>query len=133
MNKLILTIVVLMTTVSIQAANVNSGAGAGADEFSDGQQSASSSSSNTSGSKQDSGTMSNERLHVFVRDNINQLRREIIAGKGWSIETLADIMLVPPVNRPAFVQNLQRNINQINASPTVIRALQRSVGRLNKG
>ena len=61
----------------------------------------------------------NERLGEFVASNMDGLAKEMALGKGESIETLAELMAVPPDNRPAVFAKLQANFSQIFPSQQV--------------
>ena len=75
--------------------------------------------SGTSGARPYSGLVSNERVQSFVHDNLDQFAREAAAGKGESIETLAEILSISKADQKAFAQNLQRHFGQIFTSPLV--------------
>jgi hypothetical protein len=73
----------------------------------------------TMGAKPWTGIVSNGEVQSFVRDNMDQLAREMAAGQGESIETLAELIAVPAAERAAFAQKLQASFGVIYASPTV--------------
>jgi hypothetical protein len=73
----------------------------------------------TLGAKPWTGIVSNGEVQSFVRDNMDQLAREMAAGQGESIETLAELIAVPAAERATFAQNLQAHFGQIYSSPTV--------------
>ena len=73
----------------------------------------------TLGAKPYSGFVSNDGVKTFVRDNIDQLAREMAAGRGESLDTLAELAGVPMADRAAFARNLQSHFADIYTSPTV--------------
>ncbi|MEK7414653.1 MAG: DUF3015 family protein [Planctomycetota bacterium] len=137
MTKLLLPVVALMAAASMQAANVRDNVGIGLGtvifEGNDGllsQVCAATTNgcfgnqtfaitTGTLGARPYSGIVSNEKVQGFVRDNLDQLAREMAAGQGESLEALAEIMAVPKADRQTFAKNLQKNFAQIYSSPTV--------------
>lgn len=69
--------------------------------------------SGTSGCKKARLVM-NERAAEFVAANMDQLSREIAAGQGESVETLAELLNVE--DKAAFASALQANYNAIYTS-----------------
>jgi len=69
--------------------------------------------SGTSGCKKARLVM-NERAAEFVAANMDQLSREIAAGQGESVETLAELLNVE--DKAAFASALQSNYNAIYTS-----------------
>lgn len=65
------------------------------------------------------GLASNEKVKLFVHDNLDQLAREMAAGGGESLDTLADLAGVPDPARPAFTRALHDHFAQIFDSPMV--------------
>ena len=57
-----------------------------------------------------------ERLMEFTVANMDTLARDIAAGSGESLETLAELMDVPAENRSAFYAGLQTNFSTIFVS-----------------
>ena len=64
-------------------------------------------------------TVSNDRLNEFAYKNLDDLARDIAAGKGETVTTVAVLLDVPVESRPAFYQNLQSNFSDIFPGPTV--------------
>jgi len=70
----------------------------------------------TSGTSQcdaPSNFVSNERLQEFVHANLDELAKDIAAGSGESLETVAELMEVPAVARPALYSRLQASFTTI--------------------
>lgn len=64
-------------------------------------------------------TASNDRLNEFAYRNLDDLARDIAAGKGETVTTVADLLNVPAESRPAFYRNLQARFTEIFPSPAV--------------
>jgi hypothetical protein len=62
---------------------------------------------------------SNERLNEFAYKNLDDLARDIAAGKGETISTVAELLSVPADARPAFYKSLQARFTEIFPTPTV--------------
>jgi hypothetical protein len=73
----------------------------------------------TSECKQPSKVVSNERLNEFVQANMDELARDISAGNGETLTTVAELMGVPSADRTAFNANLQAHFHQIFPNPGV--------------
>jgi hypothetical protein len=73
----------------------------------------------TSECKQPSKVVQNERLNEFVQANMDELARDISAGKGETLSTVAELMGVPSARRGAFNRNLQAHFQQIFPGPGV--------------
>jgi len=73
----------------------------------------------TLGARKFSGIVSNGDVQGFVRDNMDQLAREIAAGQGESVSTLAELIAVPAADRATFAKTLQAQFDVIYASPTI--------------
>lgn len=73
----------------------------------------------TLGARKWNGIVSNGQVQGFVKDNMDQLAREIAAGQGESVDTLAALLEIPAAERPAFARNLQTRFDAIYTSPTV--------------
>lgn len=73
----------------------------------------------TLGARPWTGIVSNGEVQGFVRDNMDRLARDMAAGQGEAIDTLAELIAVPAAERAAFAQKLQANFGAIYASPTV--------------
>jgi|OpeIllAssembly_1097287.scaffolds.fasta_scaffold482946_2 hypothetical protein len=76
-------------------------------------------SSGTSECTQPAKVVRNERLNEFVQANLDELARDISAGKGETLSTVAELMGVPSADRAAFNANLQANFQQIFPTPGV--------------
>ncbi|TFH32526.1 MAG: DUF3015 domain-containing protein [Deltaproteobacteria bacterium] len=76
-------------------------------------------SSGTSECAQPAKVVQNERLNEFVQANLDELARDISAGKGETLSTVAELMGVPAGDRDAFNSKLQANFHQIFPSPGV--------------
>ena len=76
-------------------------------------------SSGTSECAQPAKIVRNERLNEFVQSNLDDLARDISAGKGETLSTVAELMGVPSADRAAFNANLQANFQQIFPTPGV--------------
>ena len=57
--------------------------------------------------------VSNERLKVFVADNMDHLIMDVAKGEGASLNGLADILDVPRAERNDFNVKLQRNFGEL--------------------
>ena len=62
---------------------------------------------------------SNEKLHRFVAQNMDELAQDIAVGDGKYLSTLADLMDVPSEERKAFYTKLQQNFEKIFPSEQV--------------
>ena len=60
-----------------------------------------------------------DRLNEFAYRNLDDLARDIAAGKGETVATVADLLNVPAESRPAFYRNLQARFTEIFPSPAV--------------
>ncbi len=76
-------------------------------------------SSGTSECTQPAKVVRNERLNEFVQANLDELARDISAGKGETLSTVAELMGVPAGDRDAFNGKLQANFHQIFPAPGV--------------
>ena len=76
-------------------------------------------STGTLGARPFTGIVSNGEVQTFVRENMDQLAREMAAGQGESIDTLAELIAVPAAQRAEFAQKLQSQFGAIYASPTI--------------
>jgi hypothetical protein len=73
----------------------------------------------TLGARPWTGIVSNGEVQTFVRENMDQLAREIAAGQGESVDTLAELIAVPAAQRADFAKTLQAKFDVIYSSPTV--------------
>lgn len=55
----------------------------------------------------------NEKIKIFVADNMDNLATEIAAGQGESLEALAEIAQIPSDKQPTLFAALQANFNTI--------------------
>ena len=69
--------------------------------------------SGTAGCKKPAKFAASDSLVRFAYNNLDSLAKDIAMGKGESLDTLAELMLVPAANRPAFASNLQSNFTNI--------------------
>ena len=76
-------------------------------------------SSGTSECDQPSKWVSNEQVNKFVLANMDDLAKDIAAGQGETVSTLAELMEVPEENRDTFYSSLQDNFDQIFPSSDV--------------
>jgi len=76
-------------------------------------------SSGTSECVQPKTVVRNERLNEFVQANLDELARDISAGKGETLSTVAELLGVPSAQRDAFNRNLQAHFQQIFPAPGV--------------
>ena len=137
MRKFLLPVAALLAAVSLQAADdlrANVGVGFGTVIF-EGQQGLLSQvcaattngsytqtfaiTSGTLGARPWSGLVSNGQVQTFVRENMDQLAREMAAGQGESVDTLAELIAIPAAERAVFAKNLQAQFGVIYASPTI--------------
>ena len=63
--------------------------------------------------------VSNDRLNEFAYKNLDDLARDISAGNGETVTTVAVLLNVPVESRPAFYRNLQARFTEIFPSPAV--------------
>jgi len=75
--------------------------------------------SGTSECTQPKNIVRNERLNEFVQANLDELARDISAGKGETLSTVAELMGVPVAQRDAFNRNLQAHFHRIFPAPGV--------------
>ena len=75
--------------------------------------------SGTSNCTQYSTWTSNEKVNVFVADNMDSLAKDIARGKGEHLDTLGSLMNIPQKDRAAFNSKLQRNFSHIYTSENV--------------
>ena len=64
----------------------------------------------------------NERVNSFTADNFDVLAREIAAGSGESLDSLAELMNIPADKRSAFAATLQAHFAEIFTSTDVTHA-----------
>ena len=64
----------------------------------------------------------NEKLNVFVTANIDNLAREVAAGKGETLDAFAELMQVPAAERTAFYRSLRQNFAGVFTSEKVAMA-----------
>ena len=61
----------------------------------------------------------NEKVNIFVSENMDNLATDIASGKGESLNTLAELINMPSEKRPVFFTALQNNFDKIYPSSTV--------------
>jgi len=69
--------------------------------------------SGTSGCAQPANLIKNDKLLAFTADNLDLLARDIAAGQGETLDTVAELLEVPAAERPAFNTTLQTNFAKI--------------------
>lgn len=74
--------------------------------------------SGTLGCDQPARFVQNERLLAFTADNVDLLARDIAAGQGETLDTVAELLEVPAAERPAFNATLQKNFDRIFVTGT---------------
>ena len=75
--------------------------------------------SGTMGAKKWDGLVENRALKDYVRDNLDILARDMAAGSGEALTTLAELAGVAESDRPAFYAKLQANYSRIFTSADV--------------
>lgn len=70
-------------------------------------------SSGTSNCEKPESSVQNEKVKVFVADNMDNLATDIAKGQGQYVETLAVLLEVPQNQRPAFLVKLKDNFSAI--------------------
>src|SRR4030066_905706 len=75
--------------------------------------------SGTSDCKTPSRIVENERLNEFVVSNIDSLAKDIAAGRGESLDTMAELMGISVDGREAVYAQLQTNFSSIFTSERV--------------
>jgi len=61
----------------------------------------------------------NEKVNVFVADNMDSVAKDIARGHGEYLDTMASLMEVTPAQRPELYARLQQNFSRIYPSPAV--------------
>ncbi len=61
----------------------------------------------------------NEKVNIFVSENMDNLAADIAYGKGESLNTLAELINMPSEKRPALFTALQSNFDKIYPSSDV--------------
>lgn len=74
-------------------------------------------SSGTLNCKQPSSFVSNDKLHKFVNENMDELAMDISSGNGETLLTVASLMNVK--NNDAFFAKLQANFSEIYSNENV--------------
>jgi len=69
--------------------------------------------SGTLGCEQPANIIKNDRALAFTRDNLDLLARDIAAGNGETLETLAELLEIPAADRGEAFSRLQGNFNNI--------------------
>jgi len=65
---------------------------------------------------------SNERLNEFVKENMDNLAKDIAMGKGESLDTLAELLGISIEDRQIVYKKLQSNFSKIFPSEDVVSA-----------
>jgi hypothetical protein len=74
--------------------------------------------SGTLGCDQPANFVKNDRLLAFTADNLDLLARDIAAGQGETLATVAELLEVPSADQPAFNAALQTNFEKIFVTGT---------------
>jgi len=74
--------------------------------------------SGTLGCDQPANIIKNDRLLAFTADNLDLLARDIAAGRGETLDTVAELMDVPAAERLTFNSALQGNFDRIFVTGT---------------
>lgn len=61
----------------------------------------------------------NEKVDIFVADNMDNLAIDIASGQGESLDALAEIAMISGDNKEVFFSALQNNFDQIYPTDTV--------------
>ncbi len=69
--------------------------------------------SGTLGCEQPANIIKNDKTLAFTADNMDTLARDIAAGRGETLDTLAELMAFPTTDRSALYASLQVNFDQI--------------------
>ncbi len=75
--------------------------------------------SGTSNCSQFSSIVSNEKIQIFVAENMDSLAVDMARGNGEYLSTLAVLMDVPVTERPVFYGKLKANFSKIYTSEKV--------------
>ncbi len=75
--------------------------------------------SGTSNCQRFTSIASNERINIFVSENLDNLAIDIARGSGEYLSTFAVLMDVREGDRAAFYSKLQRNFSRIFTSPNI--------------
>jgi len=75
--------------------------------------------SGTSDCAQPAKVVRSERLNEFVQANMDDLARDIAAGNGETLSTVAELMGVPAADRDGFNRTLQGHFSEIFPAPGV--------------
>ena len=76
-------------------------------------------SSGTSNCDKPDSIVYNEKINIFVADNMDNLASDIAKGQGEYLDTLATLMEVPVDQRPVLYSRLQNNFSAIYPSSKV--------------
>ncbi|ACL02020.1 conserved hypothetical protein [Desulfatibacillum aliphaticivorans] len=76
-------------------------------------------SSGTSNCDKPDSIVYNEKINIFVADNMDNLASDIAKGQGEYLDTLATLMEVPADQRPVLYSKLQNNFSAIYPSDQV--------------
>lgn len=78
--------------------------------------------SGTSQCEQPSHVVKNEKLNEFVRANMDNLAKDIAAGRGETLATFDEMLGIPAERTTAFNAKLQANFDRIFTSDHVVMA-----------
>jgi len=78
--------------------------------------------SGTSNCDQPSGFVKNERLNEFVVANMDSIAKDIAAGEGEALDTLAELLEIAPGAKAATYAKLQSSFSRIYTSSDVTAA-----------
>ncbi|HDP80491.1 MAG TPA: DUF3015 domain-containing protein [Spirochaetes bacterium] len=73
----------------------------------------------TSNCRKFSSLASNEKINIFVADNMDNLATDIAKGNGEYLNTLAVLMDIPEKDRKEFYKKMQTNFSRIYTSKGV--------------
>lgn len=69
--------------------------------------------SGTAGCEKPASWTSNEELNHFVAENMDNIARDVAAGQGEYLDSLAELMAVPAKEKTEFTLTLQDNFSEI--------------------
>ena len=73
-------------------------------------------SSGTLNCKQPGKFATREKINSYIADNMDNLARDVAAGQGEYLDSLAELMSIPAADRPGFNLALHQNYTQIFAN-----------------
>ena len=75
--------------------------------------------SHTSGCAKSGKVMNPEKVAMFISPNIDRLAQDMSRGDGETLTSLADVIGITPMDRPAFYAATQKNFRRIMPSENV--------------